>query len=169
MLDKLRENAALAALIVAVVALFVALGGIAGALPGKKTVDKNDLKKNTVASKNVINDGLTGTDIKESTLNLPADALPSISYQNSGPIQYGKDGFGVVHLRGPASGIPIGGTITTLPTGFRPPTTQDFAAIGLFSSPCEVEVGTDGAVKLFGTASCQTGLIEVNGVTFSAA
>ena len=169
MLTKLRDNASLAALVVAVLALFVALSGIAGALPGKKTVDKNDLKKNVVKSKNVAADALTGGDIKESTLVLPANSLPSVSYQNAGSIQYGKDGFGVVHPRGSANGIPIGGTIATLPAGFRPPTTQDFAAIGLFSSPCEVEVGTDGAVKLFGTASCQTGLIEVNGVTFSAA
>ena len=169
MLKELKKHAGVAALVVSMMALFVALGGIAGALPGKKSVDKNDLKKNVVKSKNVAPDALTGGDIKESTLNLPANSLPSVSYQNAGPIQYGKDGFGVVHLRGSANGISIGGTIATLPAGFRPPTTQDFAAIGLFSSPCEVEVGTDGAVKLFGTASCQTGLIEVNGVTFSAA
>jgi hypothetical protein len=72
MFSSLKENASLAALTVAVLALFVALGGIAGALPGKKSVDKNDLKKNAVASKNVAPDTLTGGDIKESTLELPA-------------------------------------------------------------------------------------------------
>jgi hypothetical protein len=68
MLRKLKEHAGVAALIVAVMALLVALTGIAGALPGKKSVDKNDLKKNVVASKNVGDDALTGADINEATL-----------------------------------------------------------------------------------------------------
>jgi hypothetical protein len=72
MLDTLKKHAGMAGLIVAILALFVAITGIAGALPGKKSVDKNDLKKNSVASKNVAADTLTGGDIKESTLELPA-------------------------------------------------------------------------------------------------
>jgi hypothetical protein len=70
MLKKLKEHAGVAALTVAVLALFVALTGIAGALPGKKSVDKNDLKKNVVASKNVGENALTGADINEGSLNL---------------------------------------------------------------------------------------------------
>jgi hypothetical protein len=69
MLRKLQEHAGIAALIVAVMALFVALTGIAGALPGKKSVDKNDLKKNVVKGKNVAPDSLTGADINEATLS----------------------------------------------------------------------------------------------------
>jgi hypothetical protein len=69
MLRKLKEHAGVAALIVAVMALFVALTGIAGALPGSKGVDKNDLKKNVVKSKNVAPDSLTGADIDEGTLS----------------------------------------------------------------------------------------------------
>jgi hypothetical protein len=70
MLRKLKEHAGVAALIVAVMAVFVALTGIAGALPGSKGVDKNDLKKNVVKSKNVAPDSLTGADINEGTLNV---------------------------------------------------------------------------------------------------
>jgi hypothetical protein len=70
MLSKLKEHAGIAALIVAVMAVFVALTGIAGALPGSKGVDKNDLKKNVVKSKNVAPDSLTGADINEGTLNV---------------------------------------------------------------------------------------------------
>jgi hypothetical protein len=91
MLMKLKENAGAAGLTVAVIALFVALTGIAGALPGKKSVDKNDLKKNVVASKNVADDSLTGSDIKESTLQIPAAALPTatigLSVSAGGAIQ----------------------------------------------------------------------------------
>ena len=68
MLKRLKQHAGLAALIVAAMALFVALTGIAGALPGKKSVDKNDLNKNVVKSKNVAPDALTGADINEGTL-----------------------------------------------------------------------------------------------------
>jgi len=71
-LNRFKNKAGLAALTVSVVALFAAISGVAGALPGKKSIDKNDLKKNVVASKNVGADALTGGDIKESTLELPA-------------------------------------------------------------------------------------------------
>jgi hypothetical protein len=83
MLSRLRDNASLAALVVAVMALFVAISGIAGALPGKKSVDKNDLKKNVVASKNVGEDALTGGDIKESTLELPASVTKTFGVSSN--------------------------------------------------------------------------------------
>jgi hypothetical protein len=70
MLRTVKEHAGLAALVVAVMALVMALTGIAGALPGKNKVDKNDLRKNVVKSKNVAPDALTGKDIKEGTLKV---------------------------------------------------------------------------------------------------
>lgn len=66
MLSMLKRNASAAALVVAVIALFVAIGGVAGALPGKNTVNSGDVKKNS----------LKGIDIKESTLKIPQQALP---------------------------------------------------------------------------------------------
>ena len=84
MLSKLKEHAGIAALIVAVMAVFVALTGIAGALPGSKGVDKNDLKKNVVKSKNVAPDSLTGADINEGTLNSGLNVVQRKA--NLGPI-----------------------------------------------------------------------------------
>jgi hypothetical protein len=42
-------------LVVSVIAIFLALGGTAVALPGKKNVDTNDLRKDVVKSKHLVN------------------------------------------------------------------------------------------------------------------
>ena len=90
---KLKEQAGVAALIVAVMALFVALTGIAGALPGKQRIDKNDLKQNVVKSKNVASDALTGADIDEGTLRLPARGLKVVQRTAVlGPVSSGAAG-----------------------------------------------------------------------------
>ncbi len=57
------------ALIVALLALVVALGGTAGALPGKGSVQSNDIKKNAVKGKHVKNDSIKGADVLESSLD----------------------------------------------------------------------------------------------------
>jgi hypothetical protein len=54
--------------VVGYVALFVALGGTAAALPGKNTVDSRDIINGEVRSGDVANDSVTGTDINESSL-----------------------------------------------------------------------------------------------------
>jgi hypothetical protein len=50
---------------VSVLALLITFSGVAGALPGKNTIDSGDVKKNA----------LKGTDIRESTLKLPPVAV----------------------------------------------------------------------------------------------
>jgi hypothetical protein len=96
MLRKLKEQAGVAALIVAVMALFVALTGIAGALPGKQRIDRNDLKRNVVTSKNVGADALTGADINEGTLKLPAKGLTVVQRTAVlGPVNSGAAGDAV--------------------------------------------------------------------------
>ena len=97
MLRKLKEHAGVAALTVAVMALFVALTGIAGALPGSKGVDKNDLKKNVVKSKNVAPDSLTGADINEATLNT---GLNVVQRKQNLPIATGAVGEAIVTCNG---------------------------------------------------------------------
>ncbi len=57
-----------AALIVAGVALVAAVSGSALALPGKNTVQSNDIKKNAVKSKQLKNDGVKGKDVDEASL-----------------------------------------------------------------------------------------------------
>ena len=101
MLRKLKEHAGLAALIVAMMALFVALTGVAGALPGKARIDKNDLKRNVVASKNVAPNALTGADIDEGTLTLPAKGLKVVQRTATfGPVASGAAGDGVASCVG---------------------------------------------------------------------
>jgi hypothetical protein len=58
----------LPAMLVASCALVVAASGTAGALAGKGSVDKDDLQKNVVTSKNVKNGSLKGADIKKDSL-----------------------------------------------------------------------------------------------------
>lgn len=60
---------------ISLIALFVAIGGVAGALPGKNTVNSGDIKKNGVKSIDIKDDGVTGNDVKESTLNIPSSAV----------------------------------------------------------------------------------------------
>jgi hypothetical protein len=100
MLRRLKEHAGLAALTVAVMALFVALSGIAGALPGKKSVDKNDLKKNAVASKNLAPDALTGADINEGSLNVGGGLNVVQRKANLGPIAGNAAGEATVNCQG---------------------------------------------------------------------
>lgn len=76
MLSRIRTSASPAALVVAVIALFVAIGGVAGALPGKNSVNSGDVKKNSLKSIDLKDDGVTGVDVKENTLDIPATALP---------------------------------------------------------------------------------------------
>ena len=100
MLRKLKQHAGVGALIVAVMALFVALSGIAGALPGSKAIDKNDLKKNVVKSKNVGPDALTGADINEGTLNVGGGLNVVQRKANLGPIPVGEAREGTVNCQG---------------------------------------------------------------------
>lgn len=61
------------ALIVAIIALVAALTGSAIALPGTNSVKSNDIATDSVKSKHVKNDKLTGADIDEASLG----AVPS--------------------------------------------------------------------------------------------
>jgi hypothetical protein len=93
MLRKLKRHAGIAALAVAVMALFVALSGIAGAIPGKNTVNSGDVK----------DDSLKGTDIKESTLTLPpTQTSPNVVQRTAtlGPIPTAQSGDAVASCVG---------------------------------------------------------------------
>lgn len=76
MLKQLRKQSSPAALVVALIALFVAIGGVAGALPGKNTVDSGDIKRNAVRSSDIKNNDVIGKDVNESKLRIPTAALP---------------------------------------------------------------------------------------------
>ena len=81
------------ALFVAIIALVAALGGTAVALPGKGSVDKNDLAKNVVKSKNIAkgavkssdikDNGVKGVDIDESSLSQVPSAASATNAANA--------------------------------------------------------------------------------------
>ena len=75
MLSRFRSQVSPAALVISLIALFVAIGGVAGALPGKNTVNSGDVKKNSLKSADFKNDGIKGADVDESTLDIPASAV----------------------------------------------------------------------------------------------
>jgi len=56
------------ALVLAIIALFISLGGVASGLAGRGTVFSDDIVNSTVKSKDVKSDTLTGDDILESSL-----------------------------------------------------------------------------------------------------
>jgi hypothetical protein len=76
--------------VIAVIALFVALGGSAYAVSKapKNSVTSKSIKKGAVKSVDVKNNNLTGTDIKESTLS-GVDRCPSEASNRAGDVCYG--------------------------------------------------------------------------------
>src|SRR5215211_1023102 len=57
-----------AALVISVIALFVAIGGVAGALPGHNSVRSDDIKNGQVKSPDLKNNDVKGIDVRESSL-----------------------------------------------------------------------------------------------------
>ena len=64
------------AMVVALIALVAALAGTATALPGKNSVDKNDIKKNAVKSKNIKKGQVKSSDIADGAV-AEADLTPA--------------------------------------------------------------------------------------------
>ncbi len=121
MLKKLPSPA----MIVALIALSLALGGVgyaAVALP-KNSVGTPQLKKNAVVGSKVKNNSLSGADIKEGTLKIPGVAgsitIAGVEFQprdGTGTYGYGGNGsiYGVTgtgHYTAPVR-VPQGATIT---------------------------------------------------------
>ena len=81
MSEYIRRN------VLGLVAIFIALGGTAAALPGKNKVDSgdiknanvklNDLASNSVDGSKVVDNALKGADVDESSLDIPQQALPT--------------------------------------------------------------------------------------------
>ena len=119
MLNRLHPRRITSAHVISLIALFVAIGGVAGALPGRNTVDSGDIKKNAVKSSDisntkgvkspdVVNETLTGNDINEATLGqvpsagtVPANSINSAWVENNSltgdDIQNGSLGGGDVN------------------------------------------------------------------------
>jgi hypothetical protein len=67
-MDRTRAPRPSPALIVALLALVVAMSGAAIALPGKRTVDSGDIKRNAVRSKHIQAKAVQGSDVQADAL-----------------------------------------------------------------------------------------------------
>lgn len=148
-MKKLLSRRPSPALALAFVAMLAALSGTAIALPGKNSVQSNDIKKNAVtgskikksavASSDVKNDSLTGSDIKESTLG----KVPSA---------------GTADKAGTATTAGKAGTATTAGLSAETARLKRWST-AVFSKGGAVQVFSAGSVTL--TAKCA----DVNGST----
>jgi hypothetical protein len=164
--------------ILGVIAIVLALTGVATGLPGKRSIDKNDLRKNVVKSPQIKNgqvktgdladNQVTAADLADNRvvqLNL-INAWTSNQVDSPGNVPAAvKDGFGFVHLEGlitrtgGASSKPF-----ELPAGFRP-AHKVFEDVDLsFTTHGRIVIQTTGVVDIFGGTA---GSIE--GVIFRAA
>jgi hypothetical protein len=121
-------------------ALFIALGGVAEALPGANTIDGNDLQAGTVRSREVVNDSLRAGDIR------------------AGAIQDSE--LGTIVVREASTAIPDGGSgraEATCNAGER-----------LIGGGGATQQSASDAVFHGSHPSIGGGLIPVSGNTFSA-
>ena len=142
--------------VVSVIALFVALGGGAYAA--------FHLPKNSVRSKNIVNGQVKKPDLAGALKSTPtihrvssAGEPPFLNgWQNDGndvaPAAFFRDREGIVHLQG----VVTGGTsdfVFTLPPGYRPKVTDEFAALTVNAGPTrainQLEVQDTGDVVLY--------------------
>ena len=153
---------------------FIVLGGAAYAvaIAPKNSVVSRSIKNGQVKSADAADNGLTGTDIKESTLG-PVPALEAAEpwhevgaagepafqngYSNSGggfeTAAFYKDHEGVVHLKGNVTGVSA--TIFQLPAGNRPASGKqlDFAVVcncTLTDSNADTVNALTGRLRIFG-------------------
>lgn len=82
-MKKARGRAPAPGTVLGLVALIVALAGTAVALPGKKQIDKNDLRANVVKSKHIAPNTVIGADVNEGSLGPVQTALEAA---NSGAV-----------------------------------------------------------------------------------
>jgi hypothetical protein len=166
-------------MIVALIALFVALGGVgyAAATIGSaqirnnsirtqdirnRTIRGKDIRSNSVAAKQIKNPERyheVGTPGEPAFKNGAANFVPTDKNGNPLPNPYSttaflKDNEGFVHLRGTLSAVDTGRVAFTLPSGYRPRRILDIGVIaGNFSggnSIGYVYVHPNGDVELGG-------------------
>ena len=165
------------ALVVSLIALFVALGGTSyaaiTALPAN-SVGTHQLKNNAVTGVKIANGSITAAKISSDRLGpvkivgapgAPAYAGTWESAQSSADegVSFYKDPWGIVHLQGNAanSNGAHEGTIFTLPAGYRPAKTIYFSVYGSGGSAAYVQVASDGTVSEYSPAQGYVGLSNV--------
>jgi hypothetical protein len=167
-----------------VIALFVALGGVAVAsviITSNSNVAKNTISGHNPPSgdhPNIIRGSVTGADVKESTLGpVPAIKAPEAwhevgtsgepsfenGWNNSGgsleTVAFYKDREGVVHLKGGATGS-NNMAIFSLPAGYRPASGKQLR----IAAVCNC-TGTDSNTPTPDAVSLPTGNLTIYGTS----
>ena len=181
------------AMVISLIALFVALGGTSyaavTALPSN-SVGTSQLKNNAVTKAKIKDDAVTAAKISGSAAGavkvVGSPGAPA--YQNGWGaagegdegVSFYKDAFGVVHFQGSAAngvvfakrrgmsahqGTISASTLFTLPAGYRPNGNLWFAAYGGAGSAAYIEVASNGNVmEVFGSNT----YIGLGNITFRA-
>jgi hypothetical protein len=166
------------AMVVSLIALFVALGGTSYAaitsLP-VNSVGSAQLKNNAVTGSKLKAGAVTAAKISHSALGpatvVGAPGAPAFagSWEPAGQsadegVSFYKDPWGIVHLQGNAqnSSGPVTGTIFTLPSGDRPAKNLYFAVYGSEATAAYVQVASNGDVSEFGVAQDFVGLSNIS-------
>lgn len=140
------------AMVVSLIALFIALGGTSYAAIAS-------LPKNSVGTKQIKDGAVTAAKISSSALgpSKVVGAKGAPVYENGWAppdasverVSFYKDPWGIVHLQGSAyrSAGPDTDTIFTLPAGYRPAGTLWTTAYGDGGSAAYIEIRSDGEVS----------------------
>jgi hypothetical protein len=140
--------------VIATIALFVALGGVAGALPGQNKVDNGDVK-----------------DLKYKNLNL-INGWSDVSSSNYPP-SAAIDAQGIVHLRGAvAQGIADGDTFAVLDKPLRPDKSVSLVATMSGAASGRVTIDPNGQMTAApgpgGVVTAHKLFTSLDGVTYEA-
>ena len=168
------------ALVISVIALFVALGGsgyaavkINGSRLKNKSVSGKKLKNRTITRKKIKKRTLTGAEIRAPEAYREVGSRGQPPFTN-GARNYGngysttaffRDNDWIVHLKGTLTAI-TGRVVFTLPPGYRPPLTLDIGVIAS-SRAAWIYVRPNGEVEVHGPAG--TANYGLDGVSFRAA
>ena len=166
------------AMVVSLIALFVALGGTSyaaiTAVPAN-SVGTPQLKNSAVTGAKIKNGAVTAAKISSSAVEAAkiVGAAGAPAYQGSWgaagggdeSVSFYKDPWGVVHIQGNARiSNPTTGTIFTLPAGYRPAGTIYFAAYGHYGGAALIQILSDGEVKL----DVSNDYVGLSNITFRA-
>jgi hypothetical protein len=163
--------------VVAVVALFVALGGGAYAafhLP-KNSVKSRNIKNGQVKNQDLVKPAVVksaglGNELSEACQGITDQWVNSVHDLN-GPVGYYRDVDGIVHLTGEAKRCgdpPSGDTIFTLPPGYRPPVVENISALKYVGTDTsqEMVILRDGSVGPIFSGSTAGSDYSLDGVAF---
>ena len=153
------------AMVISLIALFVALGGTSYAAI-------TALPINSVGTKQIKNGAVTAAKLHALGAAKVVGAAGAPAYAagwepgtggGDEALSFYKDSFGIVHLQGNAEtiGSAAAGTIFILPPGYRPAASLYFSVYGAAASAAYIQVTSDGHVNEFDLPQTYVGLTNI--------